>query len=201
MCLNQNPKELKNSEVFLYPTSPVFAAFSDRDLNQRIQASRMTVPPWSYRIFSPVRSRFLNTDWSGKSTTMHTQTKKASSPVILSVQSTASLEFPKIWALQKFVPQNLFQAQFLLFGLCFSNIHWIHLNFANHFSSIYVFSVNGDSINKWADTSANQKKISMILDAQTKERKVFETVSKLFYRCRRRKFFSIIHSHSCLFPE
>jgi len=54
---------------------------------------------------------------------MHTQTKKASSPVILSVQSTASLEFPKIWALQKFVPQNLFQAQFLLFGLCFSNIH------------------------------------------------------------------------------
>lgn len=130
--------------VFLNRMSSVFAALMEHDLNQHIQASRRIVPPWSYMIILPAGGRFLNTDWSGKATTMHTQIDKAPSPVVLSVQPTASLQLPKTWELQKFVPQNFFQALLLLFGSCFSNIQWIQLNLANSFSHPYVFSAHGD---------------------------------------------------------
>lgn len=62
-------------------------------------------------------------------------------------------------------PQNFFQALFLLFGSCFSNIQLIQLNLANSFSHPYIFSAHGDLPKKLADTLANQNKNSMILDA------------------------------------
>lgn len=86
--------------VFLYPAScplcvcQLFAALFQCDLNQHIQAS-WTVPHWSYIVISPAGGSFLNTDWSGKETTIYTHAAKASSSVIFSVQSSSSLHFQK----------------------------------------------------------------------------------------------------------
>lgn len=163
--LKSKPKGAQSQwRVFLYPVSSMFAALIEHDLNQHIQASRIVLP-WSYVIISPAGGRFLNTDWSGKATTIHTHIEKTSSPAVLSVQPTASLQLSKIWTFQKFVPKNLFQALLLVFGLCFGNMQWIQLNLANSLSHTYVLSAHGDLLKKWADTLANQNKNRMILDA------------------------------------
>lgn len=142
ICLNQNKKFQRQAKVFLYPTSSAFAALFDCCLNQHIQTS-ITVPHWSYTVISPAGGSFLNTDWSGKGTTIYAHTEKESSSVIFSVQSTASLHFQKYGHSRNLSPKTFSKHWFN----CLVHVLAISSGFSStwqNFSHIYLFSPYGN---------------------------------------------------------